>query len=801
MVGLRFAVRSVRKGPGFAAIAGLTLALGVGGATALFSVVYGVLQRPLPYADPASLVLIDGTRRFAGEQREQTFSAREIPDWQRSRTLTSLAGYAELGRALEGRDVLEPVANALVSESFFATLGEPPAAGRWLDPADDRSPVAVISHRLWLRLFQGRPDAIGAVIRLGNQAYSVVGVAAPDFRMPNERVDVWSPMGEARLGGFAPWLNAERGGGVRFVARLRPGVTVAQSAAELRALGRSLAEGRGDTEHAAEPVVTALAEAAAAGVAPALRLLLGAVGLVLLVAAANVANLMLARHAAREREIAVRQALGASRGRLVADVLAEALLVGVAGCAGGIALAVAIVRTLTWWAPPGLPRLDAIRVDGPVLAFAVAVGIAATLLSSLGPALRSARQDAASTLAAGARIAGSARAGRLRSVLIAGEIAISIVLLVGTCVLTRSLVRLLHVDVGARTDDVLVARLDLSLGRTLDETQQRALGAALVARARELPGVTRAAIATALPPNGQMVQLTLKDLATDRAVIAEYAAVAAPASPDLFATLDIPLLEGRAFDERDDLAHGRVVIVSAAVAQDLFGGRALGRTLELPTPHDGNVTATVVGVVGNVKYHGVALATEPALYVPFAQQPWPTAFLLARTAGEPASVAGSLRQAIGSVDRRIGVVSVRPLREVVADETAQPAFQAAVLWSFASASLALAAVGLAGVLGYSVSRRIAEIGVRMALGAGPKDVAWLVLRQALLLGAAGGAVGLAAAAAGTRALAGLVFEVSPGDPASFAAAGTVLALVVLVASAGPAWRASRVDPIAALRSE
>lgn len=801
MTGFRLAVRTLAKSPGFTTAAVLTLGLGIGATTAIFSVVYGVLQRPLPYREPGSLILVDGTRRFAGEQRPQTFSAIDMPDWQRARTLASLAGYADIGQALDTHDVVEPVTGTLVSESFFATLDEPPAAGRLIGPGDDLSPVAVISHRLWLRLFDGRADAVGTAITLGDHAYAIVGVAAPDFRFPSDRVDVWTPMGEAKQSGLAPWLSFPRGGGVSFVARLMPGVTVAQARSELRALGQTLAVERGEAGQALEPVVTTLADAVATGVGPALRLLLGAVGLVLLVAAANVANLMLARHTARERDFAVRLALGASRGRLMAHVITEGVLIGAAGCIGGVLLAVAVVRTLVWWGPPQLPRLDAIRVDGPVLAFAIAVGIVATVFSSLGPALHSARQDATAALGASGRIAGAARAGRVRALLVGSEIAVSILLLVGTSVMTRSFIRLLQVDVGAHTDNVLVARLDLSLGRTLDEPQQRALGMALVARSRALPGVTTAALGTSLPPNGRMVQLTLKDVAAGRAVISEYAANAAPVTPGFFEALRIPLLEGRVFDDGDDAAHARVLIVSADVAHDLFDGHAVGHTLSLPTPKGGNVSATVVGVVGNVKYRGLARPAEPTLYVPFAQQPWPSAFLVVRTVAEPVSVTASLRQAIGAVDRRIGVVSIRPLGDILSQETAQPAFRTAVLGAVTGASVALAAIGLAGVVGYSVARRTAEIGVRMALGAGPRDVAWLVLREAVRLGAAGGAVGLVAAAAGTRILAGFVYGVTPADPTSFALATAFLAAVIVAASGGPAWRASRVDPIVALRSE
>lgn len=799
---LRLGIRTLARSPGFTAAAILTLTLGIGANAAIFSVVYGVLQRPLPYRDPASLVLVDATRDFAGERRPSTFSAFEIADWtERSRTLASLAGYCASDHALEGSDVVEPLEGAFVSETFFSTIGQPPALGRLLGPEDDLSPAAVISHRLWRRLFDGGPGAVGGAITLSGRVYTVVGVAAPDFRFPSDRVDVWTPMGQARQNDLAPWLNIRRGGGVRFVARLRPGSTVAQARADLEDLGRRLAAERPHGDGGVVPVVTPILDSMAGAVRPALHMFLGAVVLVLLVASANVANLLLARHAARQRDIAVRLALGASRGRLIAHALAESAIIGVGGCLGGILLAVGIVRTLVWLEPAQLPRLDAIQVDGPVLAFAVAIAAAGTLAASLGPAIQSSRQDASVALGATARIAGSARAGRLRSVLVAAELAVSILLLVGASVLARSFVGLLRTEIGAQTDHVMVARLNLSLGRRLTEPQERRLGAALVERVKALPGVRFAGLGSALPPNGRMIEVTLRDVSTARGLASEYLVNAAPTTADFFSTLGVPLLKGRLFREADDAAQARVMIVSADVARDLYGDDPIGRTLTLPTRQGGSVIATVVGVVGNVKYKGLAGPPEPTLYVPFAQQPWPTAFLVARTTDEPTAIAADLRRAIGEVDRQVGVVSVRTLDDILAQETAQPGFRTAVLSAVAALAVALSAIGLSGVVGYSVSKRTAEIGVRVALGAGRRDVLWMVLREGLRLGAVGGAVGLAAAVAFTRLLAGFLFGVTATDPLSFALAAAFLVVIVLAASYLPARRASRIDPTAALRSE
>ncbi len=799
---LGLGLRTLRKSPGFAAAALLTLTLGIGANTAIFSVVYGVLQRPLPYRDPASLVLVSATRDFAGERRPSSFSAFEIEDWdQRSRSLASLAGYSPADLALKGNDVVEPLEGAFVSEKFFSTIGEPPVEGRLLGPEDDRSPVAVISHRLWLRLFDGDPSAVGGTLTLSGHVFTVVGVAAPDFRLPSDRVDVWTPMGQARQSELGPWLNERRGGRVSFVARLEPGTTLAEARSDLQDLGRRLALERADGDRGGVPVVTPLVESVAGPVRPALHMLLGAVVLVLFVASANVANLLLARHAARERDIAVRLALGASRGRLVAHGVAEALILGVGGCLAGILLAWGMVRALVWLGPAQLPRLDAIHVDGPVLAFAVAIAAAGTLAASLGPAIQSSRQDAARALGASARALGNPRAGRLRSALVAAELAVSVLLLVGASVLAHSFVRLLRTETGARTDHVLVARLNLALGRQLDEPRQVSLGAALVERVKAVPGVRSAAMSSALPPNGRMVEITLKDLPTAHGIAAEYAVNAAPTTPEFFGTLGIPLLEGRLFDEGDDAAHPRVLIVSADVARDLYGDDPIGRTLVLPTTGHGRVTGTVVGVVGNVSYKGLAEPAEPTVYVPWAQQPWPTAFLVARTTDEPLALASGLREAIGQVDRQIGMVSLRTLDDVLLQEAAQPRFRATVLSAVAALALALAGVGLSGVVSYSVSKRTAEIGVRVALGASRPGVLWMVLREGLLLVAVGGSLGLVAALALTRVLARFLYGVTPTDPASFLLAATFLVAVALVASYLPARRASRIDPVVALRAE
>lgn len=799
---LRIAVRSLAKTPAFAVAAMLTLALGIGASVAIFSVVYGVLERPLPYPDPSTLVLVGAQRDFAGAPRRASFSAFELADFQeRSRTLASLAAYCGSTLAFESREGVEPLEGAFVSSDFFSTVGQAPAAGRLLRASDDVSPVAVISHRLARRLSDGDSSAIGATLALSGHAYTVVGVVEPAFRLPDDRTDVWTPLALARENGLAPWLEWRRGGGVNFVARLKPGTTATEARLDLEDLGRRLARERPDVDRGLVPTVTPLLENVAGAVRPALDMLLGAVGFVLLVASANVANLLLARHAARERDIAVRQALGASRVRLVTHVMAESAILGAGGCLGGLFLAKGLVRALVWLEPAQLPRLDAIQVDGPVLAFAVGVAALATLGAGLLPALRSCRRGFAPALGATARLTGSARAGRLRSALVVAELMASALLLIGSSVLARSFVRLLDVDTGAAVEQLLVAQLDLSLGRQLSEAQEAALGTALVDRVQGIPGVRSAALSASLPPDGRMAEVTLKDQPTALGVVREYAVNAAPASPGLFSTLGIPLLEGRPFENGDDAGRPRVAIVSADAARDLFPDDPIGRSLSLPTRRGGSVTATVVGVVGNVKYKGLSQPAVPTVYVPFAQWPWPTVFLAARTAGEPGALAASLRQAISEVDRRTGVVSIRTLDDIRSQEVTQPAFRAASLGALAALAVALSATGLSGVIGYTVQRRTPEIGVRVALGAAQRDVLFMVLREGLTLGALGGALGLGAAFALTRFLRAFVYGVTTTDPGSFVAGETLLVAIVLLASYLPARRALRIDPAVALRAE
>ncbi len=604
---IRHALRALRRAPGFAAAAILTLALGIGANTAIFSLVYGVLLRPLPYRDASRLVLLDARREFAGQREAANFSAPALDDWRgRTRSFASVAGYAAAELELDTDRGVEPleamcVSTRLLRDDWRADGRR--ARDRRRRRRRPRSPSSAAASG-------GGTSAairISSVARsaLSGGSYTIVGVARPDFLISGDSTDIWIPLDLAKTNGVAPWLASPRGGGMNVLARLKPGVTVAQAQADVSAVAREIAQASPAADKNVSLAVTPVIDHVAGSVRPALLLLLAAVGLVLLVACANVANLLLARQSGRARDIAVRLALGAPRGRLVAQAMIESAILALLGGAGGVLLATASVRLLVWLQPAQLPRLDAIRVDGPVLLFAATVAAAAALVAGGWPALRASREDAAEAL----RTSGSGsapRGRRLGKTLAVAEMAVSIVLLVGASLLARSLVDLLRTDVGARTDHTLAVLLDFSLGRRLPASEEIARGNAIVARVRALPGVQYAALGAAVPPSRERVRFTLKDQPTARGVAKELEMAAVPVTADFFRALGVPLVGGRLFDAGDTADRPPVMIMSADTARLFFGDQPLGHTLSLPTTTRGNATTTLVGVVGNVRYRGLA---------------------------------------------------------------------------------------------------------------------------------------------------------------------------------------------------
>jgi putative ABC transport system permease protein len=800
---LRFALRALRKSPVFTAAAVLTFALGIGADTAVFSVVYGVLLRPLPYRDPPSLVLIGAESTFGGSRQPGNFSGPELGKWRvRTHAFQDIVGYAALDVALDTTEGLRPLDAEAVSPGFFGMIGEPMALGRPFDAGDARAPVAVISDGLWRREFGGAPLVVGRPMTIGGREYTIVGIAPADFRFPEPRTEVWLPIDQAIAGGLAPWLRNPRGGGLLMLARLKPGATLAAANDDVRAAARAEAAAQEGRRSERMITLTPIARAVAGAARPLLLLLLGAVGLVLLVACANVAQLMLVRQTRRARELAVRVALGASRTRLVAQAMIETALVAAGGGTAGVLLAGLAVRALVALEPDGLPRLDAIHVDGPALVFAAVTAIATALAAGLLPALYASREGATAALSAATRGTGDGPGGpRLRAALIVAELAVSTALLVGATLLARSFVALLDTPVGARTDHAVAALLDFAPAGPLHDQAQRELTDALVARARAIPGVRYAAFGTALPPEGERARFTLRDVPSASGPIPELEVDAVAVTPDFFRTLGIPLLRGRFFTTDDVDGRGPVMIMGATTAARLFGNHPLGHTFELPTTHGANATYTLVGIVGDVRYRGLARPPAAAIYLPFAQQPWPTGFLVARTTGDPLAVAPELRRGVGAVNRRIGVFRVDTLDALMSAQVAQPRFRALSLLALAGLAVVLAVVGVYGVVAYSASQRATEFGVRMALGATAADILRLVSREGLRLAAAGAMLGLGAAYGLTRTLAAFLYGVAPWDPASYVAAAAAVLGAAAAATWLPARRATRVTPIAALRTE
>jgi putative ABC transport system permease protein len=791
---VRYAVRGLARTPGFTAVAVLTLALGIGANSAMFSVVYGVLLRPLPYADPHRLVLVQREQDQSGTHRPVPvtfFVAADAEAWRHAfRSFDSAAFYSAEVASLAADGGNEVIDTAVVSDNFFATMAGPIVAGRMLGAADDRGNAIVISERLSRRLFGGPAQAVGQALTLSSRAYTVAGIAGPAFQFPSSKTDAWM------ASGFARAIN-QRCCGFRMLARLAPGATIAGATSEVAAAAPTL--GAGATPRSGVRAWTiGLRDQMVASIQPALLVLFAAVALVLAIACANLLNLLLARQVSKERDAAIRAALGASRSRLITESLLEAGLLAVAGMTAGLLFAFEVVALLKRAQPAGVPRLDAIRVDTPVLLFTIAAAALTAVVAGILPAWRSA---VSAPGFAAATVTSGLRRTRLRRVLCATELAISVVLLVGAALLGRSLVRLMHTDLGVATDRVVTASVNLAFGgRPSDAVTLERIGR-VIERVRQLPGVTAAGAGTALPPNASRIVLTLRRTGDS----VSYRAAGVPATPGYFEALGMRLVSGRLFTSEDDGDHPPVMIMNVDTAKRFFGpGDPIGRTLSLPVLRNGRTDSadmTLVGIVSNVKYSGLDAAADDAVYRPFTQQPWVAPFLVVRTAGDPRGLVPILGRAIAEADPGAVVADVRPLDALVSDAASQPRFRTLLLGAMAVLALAMAVVGLYGVMAYSVAQRTKEVGIHMALGARRSAVLWMVLREGLTVAAAGAIAGLALSLLATRLLRGLLYGIAPTDVLSYAFAAVSLFAVAIVATCVPARRAANVDPLVALRHE
>jgi putative ABC transport system permease protein len=800
---LRYALRTLTRSPGFSLTIILTLALGIGANTGMFSVVRGILLRPLPYQQPDQLVLVEAERDVSGvrEPVRSYFALTDLDTFRRAASFESVAFYASDQGVMSTDIGIETLELATVSDSFFPTLRGEVRLGRTLDRSDDQAPSLVISERLWRRAFAASPDIIGRTVTLNstrgdgtqrarwrNLPFTIVGVLDRSFQFPSPQTDAWT------TAGFVRTLNS-RCCSFSPIARLRAGVNAAQTGTEDANLARELASAN---HTGLRTKVVSLHDALVRSVRPSLLVLFAAVALVLCVTCANAMNLLIARNTGRAREMNVRLALGASRHQLVRQLIIEYAVLAVTGGTVGIVIALGMVDTLSRLKPVEVPRLDDVHVDTSVLTFTFVVVALTTVLTALYPALQSTRADVlrASGVAASRGVGGR----RVRRALTISQLAVSLVLLIGSLLLGRSLVRLLNTDLGVQVDHVVTASMGLSAHRDLTSAQQVEAVNRVLDDVRTLPGVSSTGVGTVLPPTESRIVLTLRG---ENAI--SYQAAAIPATPGYFQALGIRLLRGRFFTDADDENHPSVMIMSADAARHFFGdGDPLGRRLSLPVFKDGqtgNATMTLVGVIAEVKYSGLEKPADNSIFRPFAQQPWPNVFLIARAQGETRTLVSSLQRRIAQVDAGIVVTKVSPLDAVVLDAAAQPRLRTIVIAGLAGLAVALAAIGLYGVISRSVTQRTNEIGVRMALGAAWTDIVAMVVSEGMALAVPGIVLGIAISYAATRVLATFLYGITPTDAISFASACGALLVFTLIASYLPARKASRIDPAVALRTD
>lgn len=803
---LRFALRLLAKSPGFALIAVGSLALGIGANTAIFSVVNAVLLRPLPYPHPEELVAVtEASTQQGGIDTGLSYSDFDACR-QQSRTLRDLAGYQFHDLTLTGNG--DPVAldTVVTTPNLFSLLQVNPVAGRTFS-ADDgvrgAAPVAIVSENLWRSRWNGDPGLVGKTITLDQRPFTVVGIMPEGFHFPlgTANEDVWIPLVQDPL--FGPWMNRAGGHWLRVVGRVRPGISLEQARSEMASLAARRAKEDPANDAGFTARLTPLQQMAVRGVKSPLLIVLCAVGLVLLIACANIANLLLARATSRAKEMAVRVALGADRRRIARQLLTECAVLGILGGGIGVGLAWAGVWELRALLLTRLPQIHAIRVDGWVLAFALAASLAASVVFGLAPVFFATRSDPQKDLTEGAR-AGEARGSqRARSGLAVAQVALAMMLLVGAGLLMRSFVLLTSVNPGFATKDVIKADIQLPRFQYSTPQQWTAFSDELLRRLHAQPGLQQSAIVVPLPVLDGFVNLGFRiDGAPPLPPGATQTADFVSASPQYFSVMGIPLLRGRGFTADDSAMRPPVAVISETLARRYFQHEnPVGRRLIFGFPPDGNVSREIVGVVGDVRDVSLNQDPGPMMYVPFAQAPFWGGEVVVKTHATVATAAGALREQTHAIDKALPVTDIASVSEAMGASLTDARFRTILLGVFSTIALLLAAGGIFGVVSYSVSRRTNEIGIRMALGAEPGRVLRMVLREASTLAGIGVAAGVVGALTIGRFVRVLLFGVKASDPLTIAAAASLLVAVALAASWVPARRAAGVEPMRALRHD
>ena len=793
---LRYGTRMLRKSLGTTGVALLTLALGIGANTAIFSVVYAVLLQPLPYAQPDRLF----TLRSGDSAPNISYFAAQ------SHTMSSMGGFSEWPQDITGQGEPRSVPSALVTGALFETLGTRPLLGRGLMASDDQlggARVVVASYGFWSTSLNGDPKAIGSRLLLSGEPYTLVGVMPPGFAMPRGTGQLWVPAAVA----YAEAYPA-RGAHIFYViGRMKDGETLASVQSEIDTLGKRLSESYPEDENDRKWMAMPLHERVVGRIKKPLLMLLSAVGAVLLIACLNLAGLAVARAVGRRHEIAIRSAMGATRMRIVRQLLSESLLLAVAGGAAGVAVAYLGLDLLLGMKPEGVPRLEYVGINAVALAFTLAVSVTSGIFFGLFPALQLSRRSSAGELHTAGRVASQGfRSFPLRRVLVIAEIAIALVLLTGAGLLIRSFSKLRDVDPGFRSDRMVTLSLQLPVSRYGEISKQEAFWTELERRVQATPGVESASIISELPLGGSTIYHNM--------VIASEPPVAVGKEPEIlthevgreyFAAMGIPLLQGRAFNEADKEGNDHVAIVNESfVRQHLKDRNPIGERVRYARDEKGT-WYTIVGVAADAKHAALELDDGPSIYTSLAQkgEPWRRwgALVVKSKSADVSALVPVLRQQVWAVDPQLPLTEAKTMEQVMAASVAQRRFSMTLLGLFAGCALVLAIVGVYGVLSYLVTQRGAEIGIRMALGALPSDVSRQIVQEGGKLVLAGLVIGIAGALVSARLLSTLLFGVKPFDPLTITATAALLGATAMLASYVPARRASRIDPMSALRCE
>jgi putative ABC transport system permease protein len=791
----RYAVRQLVKSPGFTFVAVLTLALGVGTTTAIFSVVNGVLLRPLPYPAPESLVRV---HELVPQYGRFSVAPATFLDWrQQNGVFERIAAYNTTSGTFTDANGPERVQGASVSWDMFELLRVAPARGTGFNADQDKpgaNNVIVLSHGMWQRRFGGDPGIVGRTISLSGTPVTILGVMPAGFYFPNRTAEFWRPVA------LNP-ANASRGGHfLGVVARMKPGRTLAQAGGEMKAISERLALQYPESSAKESAEVVLLHEQIVGAIRPALLTLLAAVGVVVLIACANVANLLLVRASVREKEVAIRTALGAGRRRLVLQMLAESLVLAFAGGTLGLLLAYLAITPIQTLSAGSIPRVADVTIDRAVLAFALAVSLATGILFGLAPAWQAARAGVGAVLKEGGRSSVGTGGRWLRSGLLVAEMALSIILLVGAALLLRSFAKLANVDPGFQADRVLTFQVALPQPSYPDDPRRVAFFDRLLEKLGASPGVNGAGMVQTLPMRGGYVLTFDVEGRPPAKPGEEPSANHRAVNPDYFKTLGIPLRRGRGFTAADAEKTPFVSLIDEAFVRKHFANEdPIGKRIKIGNGADSPYE--IVGVVGDVHYEGLDSTASPTMYVPFKQDVFGQMWMLARTDGDPAQLSSVAQQAVREIDPTLPAFSMSPLATIVSDSIAQRRFSMLLLGLFAVVALFLASVGLYGVVSYTVSQRTREIGLRLAIGAAPGNVLRMVLGGGMKLAVVGVVIGLAGALALTQLIATMLFDVERFDPVSYGLTALILLAVAALACYVPARRAMRVDPIVALQQE